>query len=257
MAFAGEYILRPRSWRRLLRFAGFATAAALSPSSYAPAARELAVRQIYLTAWRVLPWYLAFSVLTCLVVIEITRHAMFTYGLGHYSLELVLRVLVLELIPLLTAFFVALRSGSAIGAEVALMRVSGELEEGAATGPDPLRAQLVPRIAAAALSVFSLTVLSCALAMVVAYLSFFHTSTSGFVAYTRVVGHVFDEFVLAGFLLKCVLFGLAVALIPLASGLEAERDRLKTVPYAVLAGLVKLFLVISLVEVVSLTVKYI
>jgi phospholipid/cholesterol/gamma-HCH transport system permease protein len=256
MAFAGEYILRPRSWRRLFRFAGFATAAALSPSSYGPAARELAVRQIYLTAWRVLPWYLAFSLLTSLVLIEITRSAMFTYGLAEYSLELVLRALILELIPLLTAFFVALRSGSAIGAEVALMRVSGELDE-ARAGPDPLRSELVPRIAAAALSVFSLTVLSCALAMVIAYLSFFHTSTSGFVAYTRVVGHVFGDLVLAGFLLKCLLFGLAVALIPLASGLEAERDRLKTVPYAVLAGLVKLFLVIALIEVVSLTVKYV
>jgi phospholipid/cholesterol/gamma-HCH transport system permease protein len=255
MAFAGEYILRPRSWRRLARFAGFATAAALSPSSYGQAARELAVRQIYLTAWRVLPWYLAFSLLMSLVVIEITRSAMFAYGLGHYSLELVLRALVLELIPLLTAFFVALRSGAAIGAEVALMRVSGELDEARAGAA--LRSELVPRIAAAALSVFSLTVLSCVLAMVVAYLSFFHTSTSGFVAYTRIVGHVFDDLVLAGFLLKCLLFGLAVALIPLASGLEAERDRLKTVPYAVLAGLVKLFLVITLIEVLALMVRYI
>jgi len=51
MAFGGEIILRPRSWRRLLRFGGFATVAALSPSSYGAAARALAVRQIYLTAW--------------------------------------------------------------------------------------------------------------------------------------------------------------------------------------------------------------
>jgi phospholipid/cholesterol/gamma-HCH transport system permease protein len=256
MPLAREYILGRRSWWRLARFAGFATAAALSPSSYGPGARELAVRQIYLTAWRVLPWYLAFSALMSLVVIEIVRSAMFDYGLGHYALELVLRALILELIPVLTAFFVALRSGSAIGAEVALMRVSGELDESSA-GPDSLRSELVPRIAGAALSVFSLTVLSCALAMVISYLSFFHTSTAGLQVFSRVVANVFDDFVLAGFLLKCLLFGLAVALIPLASGLEAERDRLRTVPYAVLAGLVKLFLFIALIEVLALMVKYV
>ena len=67
MAFGGEFILRPRSWRRLARFAGFATVAALSPAAYTRAAREIAVRQIYLTAWKVVPGYLAFSALLSLV----------------------------------------------------------------------------------------------------------------------------------------------------------------------------------------------
>ena len=133
--------------------------AALSPSTYGPAARAVAVRQIYLTAWKVLPGYLAFSTLLSLVLIEIVRSAARTYGVAQYSLELVLRVLVLELIPLLTALFVALRSGAAIGAEIALMRVSGELEDSEEAGASPLHAELVPRIAGAALSVFSLTTL--------------------------------------------------------------------------------------------------
>jgi len=257
MAFGGEIILRPRSWRRLLRFGGFATVAALSPSSYGLAARAVAVRQIYLTAWKVLPGYLAFSALLSMVIIEIVRSAARSYGLSEVALELVLRVLVLELIPLLTALFVALRSGAAIGAEVALMRVTGELEDHDEAGASPLHAELVPRIAAAALSVFALTTLSIALAMYLAYALFFGGSNAGFLVFSRVVGHVFDLPILIGLLLKCLLFGLAVALIPLATGLEAEHGQLHTVPAAVLAGLMKLFLVIGLIEVLSLVVKYI
>ncbi len=257
MAFGGEIVLRARSWRRLFRFGGFATVAALSPSSYGAAARAIAVRQIYLTAWKVLPGYLAFSALISVVVIEIVRNAANAYGLSQVALELVLRVLVLELIPLLTALFVALRSGAAIGAEVALMSVSGQLEDHARSGASPLHAELVPRIAAAALSMISLTVLSIALTMYLAYSLFYGGSNAGLVIYTRVVGQIFDLQIIVGLILKCLLFGLAVALIPLATGLEAERGQLKTVPAAVLAGLMKLFLVIGVIEVLSLMIKYV
>lgn len=265
MAFGGEILLRARSWQRLFRFGGVATVAALSPSSYGPAARAIAVRQIYLTAWKVLPGYLAFSALLSVVIIEILRNSELVRSaaeaLGRTqvdtALELVLRVLVLELIPLLTALFVALRSGAAIGAEIALMRVNGELEDRHGRGASPLHAELVPRIAAAALSVFSLTSFSVALAMYLAYTSFFGGSNAGLVMYTRIVGHLFDLQILIGLLLKCLLFGLAVALIPLATGLEAERGQLQTIPAAVLAGLMKLFLVIGVIEVLSLMIKYV
>jgi len=257
MPLAGEIVLRPRSWRRLLRFGSFATAAALTPSSYGPAARVLAVQQIYLTAWNVLPAYLAFCALMSMVIIEIVYETAIAYGLAQYALEMVLRVLVLELIPFLTALFIALRSGAAIGAEIALMRVSGELEDQEEHGASPLHGELVPRIAAAALSVFSLTTLGVALAMYLSYALFYGTSVSGFHVYTRVVSHVFDAQILVGALLKCGLFGLAVALIPLATGLEAERGNVHTIPATVLAGLMKLFLVICFLEMLSLVVKYI
>lgn len=257
MAFGGEILLRARSWRRLLRFGGFATVAALSLSAYGPAARGVAVRQIYLTAWKALPGYLAFSALVSLVIIEIVHTTAKAYGLAPYALELVLRVLILELIPLLTALFVALRSGAAIGAEIALMRVSGELEDHEEAGASPLHEELVPRIAGAALSVFALTTLSIALTLYLAYALFYGTSVSGFFAFTRVVGQVFDMQILIGTLLKCLVFGLAVALIPLATGLEAERGEARSAPPAVLGGLMKLFLVIGLIEILSLVVKYV
>ena len=79
-----------------------------------------------------------------------------------------LAAVVLELIPLLTAFYVALRSGAAIVTEVAMMRVSGELDELMSAHIDPYEREFVPRIVAAAVSVFALTVVSCTVVMFVA-----------------------------------------------------------------------------------------
>lgn len=246
-----------RSWGRILRFAGAASAAALSPSTYGAATVAVAARQIYFTAWQILPGYLLFAALFSFVIVEIVIAGARQYGLAQYALELVLRALVLELIPLLTAFFVALRSGAAIGTEVALMRVTGEIEAMEAAAQSPLAREFVPRVAAAALSVASLTVLSSAIAMPLAYVAMYGFSPWAFDEYTRIVGKVFSPPALAGYALKCVLFGLAVALIPIAAGLEAERERIKSAPVAVLGGLVKLFFVLGLIEVLSLAVMYV
>lgn len=257
MAFAGEYIFRPRSWRRLLRFAGFATAAALSPSGYGPQARAVAVRQIYLTAWTILPGYLATAALLSLLLIEVVMVSARQYGITQYSLELVLRVLVLELVPLMTALFVALRSGAAIGAEIAMMSYRGELDDAGEASASPLHAELVPRIAGAALSVASLTSLGCLIAVWLSYVVFYGFTPAGLPEFTRIVGNVFDGVELVAFGLKCLLFGLAVAIIPAATGLEAERGEIKSLPAVVLAGLIKLFFAIIAVEAATLVVKYV
>jgi phospholipid/cholesterol/gamma-HCH transport system permease protein len=256
MAFAGEYIFRPRSWRRLARFAGIATAAALSPSAYGPVAREVAVRQIHLTAWRVLPGYLVSATLLSVLLIEVVAAAAHRYGVAQYSLELVLRVLVLEVVPLLTALFVALRSGAAIGAEIAVMSYRGGLDDAEEASESPLHSELVPRIAGAALSVFSLTTLGCLIAVWTSYLAFYGFTPAGLSEFTRIVANVFNGVELVAFGLKCLLFGLAVAIVPAATALEAEPGEIKSLPAVVLGGLVKLFFVILVVEAASLVVKY-
>jgi phospholipid/cholesterol/gamma-HCH transport system permease protein len=253
---AGTYLFRPRSWRRVLRFAGLATVAALSPSTYTVQAREVAVRQIYYTAWQILPGYAVAAVLLSLLLIEVVVAWARKYGIEHYSLELVLSILVLELVPLMTALFVALRSGAAIGAEIALSSVRGELDDREEAESSPLHAELVPRIAGAALAVGSLTTLGCVIAVWISYLVFYGFTPAGLAEFTRIISNVFDGLELASFILKCLLFGLAVAIIPAATGLEAERGVVRSLPAVVLAGLVKLFLAILVIELASLVVKY-
>ncbi len=253
---AGAFLFRARSWRRVLRFAGFATVAAFSPSTYSQPARELAVRQVYYTAWQVIPAYAAVTAVLGLILIEVVKVSARKYGVARFSLELVLSVVVLEVVPLLTALFVALRSGAAIGAEIALMSVRGELADSEEAGESPLHAELVPRAAGAALGVAALTTIGCGVTILLAYTVFYGFSSAGLPEFSNIVISVFDGAELALFGLKCLLFGLAVAIIPVAAALEAERDALHSVPAAVLAGLMKLFLAVTVIEAATLVMKY-
>jgi phospholipid/cholesterol/gamma-HCH transport system permease protein len=115
MAFAGTILFRVRSWRRVARFAGVATGGVSSrPSTYQAAERASSrLRQIYYTRVAGPPRISAFlGDLLSLVIIEIVLTAARKYGLAQYSFELVLRVLVLEELPLLTALFVCPAFGS-------------------------------------------------------------------------------------------------------------------------------------------------
>lgn len=245
-----------RAWGRAGLFAFAAAAAALSFSAYTPRTRALAVRQVYFSAWQVLPGFTLFAALLSWVVIEITISLARGYGLAQFALELAFRAVVLELVPLLTALYVALRSGAAIVTEVAMLRASGELDELFTAHIDPYEREFVPRIAGAAISVFALTIVSCSVVMVIAYLVMYGTSPWGFAEYSRTVALVFGPGALAGLMFKGLLFGAAVASIPIAAGLEATRDP-ESVPDAVMGGMVRLFVTLALIELASLAVKYV
>lgn len=245
-----------RAWLGVVRLAFVLVAAATSASSYSARLRTTALRQFYFTAAQVLLPFALFSALLSVIITTITIQTAREYGLGTFALELVFRVLVLEMLPLLTAFFVALRSGSAIGTEVALMRVSGELDDMQAADIDPVEREFLPRVLASAISVFSLTVISVSIAVLAAYFSMYGFSPWGFSEFTRSVGLVFNPAQLAGFALKTLIFGVAVAVIPIAAGLGATRE-LKSAPVAVLGGMVRLFFALGLIELASLAVEYV
>jgi phospholipid/cholesterol/gamma-HCH transport system permease protein len=246
-----------RAWGRAALFASAAAAAAMSLSAYTARTRALAMRQIYFNAWHVLPGFTLFMALLSWVVIRVTIGLARDYGLAQFALELVFRAVVFELIPLLAAFYVALRSGAAIVTEVAMMRVSGELDELFAAHLDPYEREFVPRIAAAAISVFALTIVSCTVVMGIAYLVMYGANPSGLDEYARTVARVFSPWAIAGFMLKSFLFGAAVAVIPIAAGLDATRDDPASVPEAVMGGMVRLFVTLALIELLSLAVKYV
>lgn len=245
-----------KAWGRVMLFAFTAAAAALTLAAYTPRMRTVATRQVYFTAWQVLPGLMLFAALLSLVIIQVIAGVAREYNLSQYALDLVFHGVVLELVPLLTALFVALRSGSAISTEIALLRVSGELDAMRAENIDPFEREFLPRIVASTLSVFALTVATCMVAMVLAYLVTYGITPWGFAEYTRTVARAFGPAALAGLVLKCLAFGVAVAVIPIAAGLDATRDP-KSAPVAVMGGMVRLFFALGLIELFALAVKYV
>jgi phospholipid/cholesterol/gamma-HCH transport system permease protein len=97
---------------------------------------------------------------------------------------------------------------------------------------------------------------SSTLVLVLAYLNVFGLSPWGLQDYTRTVGRVFDPIVTVGFVLKTVLFGLAVAVIPSAAIIDLQRHP-RRLASTVQPGALRLLFVLLVIEAGSLAVKYI
>jgi phospholipid/cholesterol/gamma-HCH transport system permease protein len=253
---SGDFILRSlREGAFILRFAYAALAAVLTPSIYRVATREVTMRQVYFTAWRVLPWYTVLAALASLVMVEIVLGFATRHGLSALALEMILQILPLEIVPFFTALYVALRSGSAINTEIALMHIHGHLDAIEAAGGSAMRDEFIPRILACAFSLVALTAVSSVIAVYTAYAVLYGWTDNGLAEFTNAVGHVYSLPAVAGLFLKCTLFGVAVAMVPIASGISIAREpRLAAV--AVLRGMVRLFFTLALIQIFFLAVTY-
>jgi phospholipid/cholesterol/gamma-HCH transport system permease protein len=252
---------RPREWDAALRrelaswwymalFGASALVIALSPSSYSRSNRIAIARHIYTSTWQVLPWFTVASTLVSLVLIRIVVVTALSYGLSQYALEMMVRVLVLELIPLSAALFVALRAGLVFNAGAASVQSMQPMNDAR------FRNGVVPEVIASGFSVLSLAMVSSLVVLVLAYLNVYGLSPWGLVDYTRTVGRVFDPVVTTGFALKTILFGLTVAVVPMAAMLELSR-RETALSSTVQPGAIRLFFILLLIEAGSLAVKYI
>lgn len=228
---------------------------ALSPSSYRAQHRQALARQIYLGTAQSLLWFTVLSTLISLVVIRIVVVTAQSYGLSQYALEMVVRVLVLELIPLAAALFAALRCSIPQATEVAALRTGGAWDQAVSQGANPLHAEVLPRVVAGVFVSLLLAAVSCVVTLVVAYLSTYGYTTAGFSAYTRTVGHVFSPAVSLIFGLKTLFFSVTVALMPIAAVLDAAPRRRANTSVE-LQGLVRMFLVLVLIEIGSLVGNY-
>lgn len=246
-----------RGWQRLIRFTAQATVEALSPSTYNTATRSVVQKQIYFTAWQILPGFTLFSAILSFVLIQIVVDTARNYGFAQHALEASVRILVMEILPLLTALFVGLRSGAAINTEVALMIVHNEMKAIEEAGVDPMRFEFIPRVIGGVISVLALTAMASALALLLAYVAVYGLQYWNLHEFNRVMSNIFDLPAIILLWTKVLAFGLAVTVIPISEGLAAPPGKLFFVPISVLRGMVRLFFVLMLLEVISLALKYI
>jgi phospholipid/cholesterol/gamma-HCH transport system permease protein len=254
-AGSGALLRRLRGWWHLLHLGARLMVLALSPATYRGAVRRALSRQIVHGAAASLPWFTVLSALLSVVLIHIVSVTATSYGLSQYALEMVVRVLVLELIPLSAALFVALRVSLPQGAELIVLRRRSGLDARAMRVPPRLAEELLPRVLAGLFAVPMLALVSGVLALVLAYLSLHGFTPWALAGYTRTVGHVFEPAVALIFLLKTAFFSLIVALVPVASAVDdapPERSRTR----AELDALVRMFTLLLIVELASLVGNY-
>ena len=252
-------------WWDIVFFGAQALVVGLSPSSYRVQTARIVARHIYQSIGSILPWYTVLTALISLVLTRIVVVTALSYGLSQYALEMVVRVLVLELLPMSAALFVALRYMAPVSSDIATLQRASKL---ASWRDDQtvLRDELMPRVLAGVVSVLTLTAVSGVVALLIAYVVVYGLSPWGFEAYTRMVGRVFSPAVALGFAVKSLLFSLAVGVIPVAAALINEPlahagSKVSANIGLSLAnlgesGLVRLFLVIFMVEAATLMIKY-
>ncbi len=242
-------------WWMVVHFGAQMLVLVLSPSSYRRGQRRVMYRNLHAATAPFLPGFTVISALVSLVIIRIVVATASSYGLSQYALDVLVRALVIELLPLLVALFVALRYTMPGGEEVAALRAQGKLLAMWRAGGDPARDELLPRVVAGVFAVALLAALSCLLALVLTYLTVYGFTSWGFDDYTRSVGQVFNPDVTLIFALKSLFFSLAVAILPIAPiarhGNGAVARKLDNI-----AQLGRVFALLLVIEVISLVGNY-
>jgi len=223
--------------RTITTAAGLAAQALWRPPLAKGERQSSFLREFYQATYPVLAWHAAVSSLIIVVIVRLVMVTAESYDLTHYSLQLLIRALILEVIPMLSAIMVALRFSLPRSQHVQAER------------------DLPNIILAGAAGVLFFTLLSCFLALVISYLMLYGLTPWGLASYTHQVGGIFVPQMTLIFLAKTFLFCIVVAVVPLASyqllaakGMPEEEISLRS--------LTRVFLALFVVEVMALSALY-
>lgn len=149
------------AWRRMLQTAAWSAALLkfmVQPARWPRTTRQVLARQIMFTGLDAIPFTLVLSAVLGVAVVLQTKVWLARMGQSALAGPILVAVIVRELGPLLMNFVVIGRSGTAIAAELASMRVTGELEVLESQGIDPGAYLVLPRALGMAISVLGLSV---------------------------------------------------------------------------------------------------
>ncbi len=237
-----------KEWR-FVQFVALLVVAAATPRTWRTPVRRAVAQALCFAAGQALAGYALFSILFSAVTTHLVAVSAASYGLSHLALEGLVRVFVVELLPLAAALFVAMRSGIAVLDHLAALRAQGErLTEG-----DGLTAHVLPGFIANGFATMLFTLMSTLLALLTAYLVVYGLTPWALGGFARLIGQVFDPVTLPGFLLKTALFALAVGAAPATVVLDAPRRAAVGSQMRIMA---RLFLLLALIEGVSLVVLH-
>lgn len=248
-------ISNTKSFMEIFLFAFTIFQALLSPKTYNRAVYEVVIRQIYFTAIQVIPLFLATSFFFGAVSVGALSKTLASIGLVNQMGTVIIGIFVLELAPLATVLLIALRSGSAINTEIAVMKVNHEIQALEAFGISPLHYLYVPRAIA---GIISIVFLSSLFAIVTTVLGILFIKLFGGVpseVYLRLLVEALSVTDVIIFFTKTATFGIFIVSIAILFGLKAQNQF--TIPIAVLGGMVKVFVAIVIIEVLSLILRFI
>lgn len=185
-------------------------------------ARRILLNQVWFTALQAIPLVLVLSSILSFLVISQAVNELGRLNATEFLGTLMVLAIVQELGPLLTALVVVSRSGTAIAAELATNTVLGEVRALEGMGIDPIHYLVLPRFAAALVSVIGLLVVFDVVAIAAGLVA----ATANGMAASRYFDVVIqslsarDVWLTLG---KGFVFGLIVGIVPSWHGLRVRR----------------------------------
>lgn len=147
--------------------------------------------------------------------------AMSKFGADIYVADLVVITIFRELGPLITAFVLAARSGSAFAAEIGTMKVNEEIDALTTMGLDPVKFLVLPRVLAATFVTPLLTVFNNLFGIIGAGLVMISLGFAPITILHR-IQNAADLTDLFSGLIKTVIFGALIAAIGCLRGLQTK-----------------------------------
>jgi phospholipid/cholesterol/gamma-HCH transport system permease protein len=202
---------------------------------------EITLRQVYFTGVEALKVVTLVSLTLGTIVIVESGSQMELLGGVHFIASILVLVIIRELGPLLTAYIVIGRSGTAIAAELGNMIVAHELEAIQAMGVNPIYFIVAPRIIGVTIAVTCLTIYFSAVALLGGFLVSKLMLTITLPVFLRELAASLTARDLAFGTLKGTLFGLLIALTCTYHGLRVRYSSIE-VPQVATRGVVSAIL---------------
>jgi phospholipid/cholesterol/gamma-HCH transport system permease protein len=226
----------------------------LLPSSYNPAMRMVITRQVYFTAVQIIPFFTFLAFLFGSVIIGFVVALAYDYSLQDKIGSIIIHFTLDEFSPFFTALLISLRSSTAVNTEIAVMKVNNELRTLEHFKIDLIDYLFIPRIFAGILSVTSLSLIFAIIMLASGYIFTLFYMGMDLNAYIKMLISSIQVRDLAVLLLKSLSFGFVIMVIPIYSGLKTMQNY-SAIPISVLNGMMKLFIAIFAIEVLSLLLQ--
>jgi ABC-type transport system involved in resistance to organic solvents, permease component len=217
--------------------------------------RQVLVMQILFTGVEALGIAAAMALVIGAAIDLIGLSLLAGFGQGKLMYTILVIVIARELGPLLTAFIVIARSGTAIATEVGGMAVGNELEAYVAVGVDPISYIAAPRFLGVAISMLILYVYFLLFGLVGSYAVVTLATSVGAGDYFSGLFSAFaPRDVLIG-LGKSLVFGVIISVVSLYRGFAVERASTE-VPVAGIKAVGSGFMLCILADVVMIAMEY-
>jgi len=211
------------------------------------------VKQSYLVGYKSLPLVAITGLIMGLVLTIQSRPTLAEFGAESWLPAMVAVSIVREIGPVITALIFAGKVGSGIGAELASMKVTEQIDAMEVSGINPFKYLVVTRIAAATFMLPMLVIASDAISMYGAYIG---VNLKGDVSFHLFFLEVFAKLSFSDVfpaLIKTVFFGFAIGLIGCYKGYNADKGT-EGVGRAANAAVVYASLMVFIIDMIAVQV---